>query len=115
MEHASGLGLATALSQAVLYGTIIQHGEEGKTSLTDLIARTHRALGVGSPVEVGEEGWLRQFVAQRYAVLDGTDVEHESRGQVEQFRELLDHGNLYLQGPITTVPTVTGYTVYTLP
>ena len=115
MEHARRLELATALSKAVLYDTIIQHGEEGEASLTDLIERTHRALGVGSPLEVGEEGWLRQFLAQRYAVLDGTDVWHESRGRVEQLRELLDRGNLDLEGPITTIPTVTGYTVYTLP
>jgi len=115
MEHASRLGLATALSKAVLYDTIIQHGEEGDASLTDLIERTHQALGVGSPAEVDEEAWLREFLQQRYEVLDGTDVWHESRGRVEQFRELLDLGNLDLQGPITTIPTVSGYTVYTLP
>jgi chitosanase len=115
MEHVSRLGLATALSKAVFYDTIIQHGEEGDASLTDLIERTNEALGVGSPVEVGEDVWLRQFLDQRFEVLDGTDVWHESRGRVEQLRELLDDGNFDLQGPITTIPTVSGYTVYTLP
>ena len=115
MRHARRLGLATALSKAVLYDTIIQHGEEGEASLTDLIERAHQALGLEPRVGVDEEVWLRAFLAQRHAVLEGTDVWRESRGRVEQLRELLDRGNFNLEGPITTIPTVTGYTVYTLP
>jgi chitosanase len=107
MARADALGLRLPLSRAVLYDTILQHGEgDDPDGLPALIRRTNRKAG-GSPADgVDEERWLRRFLRVRRATLahahDPATREGwaEAVDRVDAFLDILEDGNVNLDGPI---------------
>ena len=106
-QYADELGLETALARAVLYDTIIQHGDgDDPDSIAVLITRTGIRAG-GTPAEgINEEVWLDHFLTLRRATLaNAYDPETrvawaESVGRCDVFRAMLEDGNFALHGPI---------------
>lgn len=100
-------GLRLAFSRAVLYDTIIQHGDgDDSDGLPALIKRTNAAAGGSPSTGIDEVFWLRQFLSMRRADLahafDPATREEwaVSVGRVDVFSRILDGGNLDLAGPI---------------
>ena len=106
MAHADALGVASALGRAVLYDTIIQHGDgDDLDGLPALIARTGTQVQ-GDPAHgVAEKRWLKAFLAMRRAdLLNPYDpatqaVWAESVGRVDALASILVAGNMALRGP----------------
>ena len=107
MKQANILGLHTALGRAIIYDTIIQHGEgDTPDSLGALITRTNTAAH-GTPASgVNELTWLQKFLDTRRADLahaynaDTRAAWALSVDRVDALRALLNGGNLDLTGPV---------------
>src|SRR4030095_14728228 len=70
MAAADQLGVKTALARAVLYDTIIQHGDgEDPDGLPALIARTEKEVGGSPKTGVDEQLWLSTFLKLRRSTL----------------------------------------------
>ncbi len=120
VARAQALGLRTPLGLAILYDTIIQHGEgNDPDGLPALIKRTNKRLR-GSPATGLDEGlWLRTFLRIRRADLRNPSNEETRREwsnsvpRVDVLAGLLAQGNHNLDGPIA----IPGghYTPWTLP
>jgi chitosanase len=106
MVHAQELGLHSALGEAILYDTIIQHGDgSDPDGLPALIARTNALAGGHARKTFNEASWLRQFLAVRRADLanaydpDTREVWAESVTRVDALASILAQGNMALAGP----------------
>jgi chitosanase len=107
MRHARKLGLQTALAQAAIYDTIIQHGDgEDPDSLSAILGRTNQAVG-GTPARgVDEEIWLENFLKMRredlaHAYDENTRAEwSQSVGRCDVFMMLAEQRNYNLSGVI---------------
>ena len=99
-QHADALGLQAALSRAVLYDTIIQHGDgDDPDGLPALLDRT-------TLTPLDEHAWLGQFLEVRRDDLahafdpETREAWAESVGRVDVFRQIYDADNTELHGPI---------------
>ena len=107
MKQANTLGLHTAIGRAIIYDTIIQHGE-GNTpdSLGALITRTNTAAHGTPATGVNELTWLQEFLDTRRADLahaynfDTREAWALSVDRVDALLALLNGGNLDLKGPV---------------
>ncbi|HEY9727618.1 MAG TPA: chitosanase [Chroococcales cyanobacterium] len=106
-NRADAAGLKFALSRAVLYDTIIQHGEgDDPDGLPALMKRTKQKVGGTPKTGVDEKEWLKVFLKVRRDDLenpDNQDTQEEWSQSVDRcdaFLELLKSGNLDLHGPI---------------
>jgi chitosanase len=107
MRYVHTLGLQTALAQAAIYDTIIQHGGgEDPDSLSAIVERTNQAVK-GTPAEgVDEQIWLANFLKLRredlaHAYNADTRAEwSESVGRCDVFSMLAKQGNYNLSGVI---------------
>jgi chitosanase len=107
MRHARNLGLQTALAQAAIYDTIIQHGNgEDPDSLSAILERTNQELGGTPATGVDEEIWLDNFLKVRredlaHAYDENTRAEwSQSVGRCDVLRMLAKQGNYNLSGVI---------------
>ncbi|MFA6503646.1 MAG: chitosanase, partial [Patescibacteria group bacterium] len=107
MQTSDEFGLHYALSRAVIFDTIIQHGGgNGPDSLSAIVVRTNQTAG-GSPKSgIDEKIWLKIFLATRREDLTNPsdsstkDVWAESVGRVDILRSIADSGNYDLDAPI---------------
>ncbi|MCC9023639.1 chitosanase [Bacillus nakamurai] len=107
MKRSDNIGLKTALAKAVMYDTIIQHGDgDDSDSLYALIKRTNKKAG-GSPKDGADERkWLTKFLDVRYDDLmnpsnsDTRDEWRESVARVDVLRSIAKANNYNLNGPI---------------
>ncbi|WP_332286446.1 chitosanase [Bacillus velezensis] len=107
MERSENAGLKTALVKAVMYDTVIQHGDgDDPDSFYALIKRTNKKMG-GSPKDgTDEKKWLNKFLDVRYDDLmnpsdeDTQDEWRESVARVDVFRDIVKEKNYNLNGPI---------------
>lgn len=105
--RADQLGLKTALAKAVLYDTIIQHGEgDDYDGLPALIERANVEAG-GSPKEgIDEKTWLSAFLKIRRAALSHAHDSATRAGWAESvsrcdvYSQIAAQGNYDLHGPI---------------
>lgn len=105
IQHSVALRLQTALARAVLYDSIIQHGDgDDLDGLPALLKRTLAVAG-GSPSKIGEKEWLRAFLKVRRADLahsynpETRKVWAQSVGRCDVFSDIAASGNYYLKGP----------------
>ncbi|MEC2020986.1 chitosanase [Bacillus velezensis] len=107
MKRSENAGLKTALAKAVMYDTVIQHGDgDDPDSFYALIKRTNKKMG-GSPKDgTDEKKWLNKFLDVRYDDLmnpsdeDTQDEWRESVARVDVFRDIVKEKNYNLNGPI---------------
>jgi len=106
MKIGDGVGAKKALTLCALYDTIIQHGEgDDPDSIGALVKKTNKNVGT---IKSGtdEEEWLREFLKVRRADLkdphnkDTKDEWAQSVDRVDAMVEILDDGNMDLDGPI---------------
>jgi chitosanase len=117
--HANRQGLRFALSRAVLYDTIIQHGNgDDPDSLSALLTETQRRAGGTPQMGIKERDWLRTFLAVRRAHLSNAHDPTTRKGwaesvtRVDVWSYIADRENYNLTGPIpirvsyhnTTIP-----------
>jgi chitosanase len=107
VEHSDNLGLQTALSRAVLYDSIIQHGDgDDADGLQALIERTGASVGGSPQIGIDEKVWLRVFLRVRREDLahphDPETAEEwaESVGRCDVFSGIAANENYDLHGPI---------------
>ncbi|MFL6976454.1 chitosanase [Bacillus inaquosorum] len=107
MKRSDHAGLKTALARAVMYDTVIQHGDgDDPDSFYALIKRTNKKAG-GSPKDgIDEKKWLNKFLDVRYDDLmnpadpDTRDEWRESVARVDVLRSIAKENNYNLNGPI---------------
>jgi chitosanase len=107
MRYVHTLELQTALAQAVIYDTIVQHGDgDDPDSLSAIVERTNQ-VARGTPAEgVEERIWLENFLKLRredlaHAHNEDTRAEwSESVGRCDVFSMLAKQGNYNLSGVI---------------
>ena len=107
MMAADMLGLRTPLARAVVYDTIIQHGNgEDPDGLPALLNRT-QAETHGTPQNgIDERVWLKAFLKIRRADLANAydvatrDAWAQSVSRVDVFSQIADSENYELRGPI---------------
>ncbi|MDD2785732.1 MAG: chitosanase [Patescibacteria group bacterium] len=110
MQTSDDLGLQYALSRAVIYDTIIQHGGgDGPDSLSAIVVRTNQAAGGNPKSGIDEKSWLNNFLATRREDLinpsdsSTKDVWATSAGRVDVLQSIAGAGNYDLNGPIAIV------------
>ena len=107
VAYSNELGLKTPLARAVLYDTVVMHGDgDDPDGTAALPARTQEAVG-GTPASgVDEATWLSAFLQTRKAdLLNPFDsatqqVWAEAAGRVDVFEALAASGNYDLRSPI---------------
>ena len=107
VAYSDELGLKTPLARAVLYDTVVMHGDgDDPDGTAALLVRTQEAVG-GTPASgVDEASWLSAFLQTRKADLlnafDPTTRQAwaEAAGRVDVFEALAASGNYDLRGPI---------------
>ncbi len=106
IKRAIGLGLQDALSKAVLYDTIIQHGEgEDPDGLPELIQRTSAQVGGTPATGVDEHVWVQAFLqVRRMTLANAFDPSTrrawaESVSRVDVLQDIVMAGNWNLSGP----------------
>ena len=107
MGHADAVGATLPLTRAVLYDTIIQHGDGSDPDGLGALLTATRARVHGTPkTGVDERVWLDAFLTIRRADLahasdpSTRDVWAESVGRVDVLREIARAGNYALEGPL---------------
>jgi chitosanase len=107
IRHVRTLGLQTALAQAAIYDTIIQHGDgEDPDSLSAIVERTNQAARGTPAAGVEEKIWLENFLKLRredlaHAYNEDTRAEwSKSVGRCDVFSMLAQQGNYNLSGVI---------------
>lgn len=107
LKHVNELGLHFPLSVAVIYDSIIQHGnEDDKDSLPSLIKRTNSKMGGSPKSNVDEQAWILEFLKFRRQTLENAsneesrDVWAESVGRCDVFTQLVESQNYQLTLPI---------------
>lgn len=110
LDLADQLGVRTPLGVAVLFDSLIQHGNtDHADSLPALVERTNARTG-GLPGVVPEPQWLAAFLEERTATLTSPADSGQSEtwlyslGRVEALEALLDGGNDLLLPPLTVNP-----------
>jgi chitosanase len=106
-KYADEVGLKTALARAVLYDSIIQHGDgDDPDGLPALLKRTEKAAG-GTPKKgIDEKKWLDVFLKIRREDLENPHAKEtqkvwrESVDRVDEFSRIAKSGNYDLLGPI---------------
>ncbi len=107
MSTAAKHGLKTALTKAVLYDTMIQHGEEPTLKM---IASASKAASISN-----EEAWLDAFLAIRLKILmSAGDPWNKSGGRVDNYKQILKDKNLNLDKTINTIAGTSGYKPFTI-
>ena len=108
LANAGGVGLCLPLSVAVIYDSIIQHGEgDDPDGLDALIERTNEREGGNVSDGVDEGVWLRSFLELRREDLahafdpDTREVWADSVGRCDVWRSIADDENWFLDGPIS--------------
>jgi chitosanase len=108
IANANRQGLRLALSHAVLYDTIVQHGNgNDPDSLSALLKETQQRVGGTPQMGVNERDWLKTFLAVRRAHLSNAHdpntrkVWAESVTRVDVWSAIADSENYNLIGPIT--------------
>jgi chitosanase len=108
MEWADQVGIQTALGKAILYDTIIQHGNgDDPDGLPALIAETERRMGGTPKTGINEKKWISTFLDVRRADLEYAHNPEtreewaESVGRVYSLMQLVKSGNFDLDGPFT--------------
>ena len=107
MRHADDLGLIFPLSRALIYDTIIQHGDgEDPDGLPALIRRTNTAAE-GSPLTgLDEKEWIKTFLRIRREDLSNSYDESTRAGwavsvsRCDVFSLIMKDNNYLLEGPI---------------
>jgi chitosanase len=107
MDYAKNLCVTSALGKAILYDTIIQHGNgDDLDSLPALLKRTEGMAGGTPKTGINEAVWLSDFLSvRRNDLAHAYDAETrqewaKSVSRVDVFMEILNVGNLDLKGPI---------------
>lgn len=108
MQYCNENNLQYPLSAACLYDTCIQHGDgDDEDSLGSLIKKTNAQLG-GSPKNgVNETTWLHTFLDIRKQDLmnpankETRDEWRESAGRVDALKQILESGNIHLDGAVS--------------
>ena len=105
MNLAGELGLSTALGQAILWDTMIQHGAGGKNGTKAIIKETIDSVGTARG---NEAAWLGAFLDTRLARLlrmydDTATNRASSTSRVQGWKSLIDQGEYALDPPITWV------------
>ncbi len=94
-------GIATALAEAVLYDTAIQHGlGQDDEGLPAMLRRASDESGGTPGTGIDEKAWLDVFLRIRREVLAANDVWRDSVDRVDAFRQIARDGNYNLNGPI---------------
>ncbi len=106
-QHADTVGLETALARAVLYDTIIQHGEgDDPDGLPALLQRTQQKVNGTPQTGIDEKKWLQAFLKiRRDNLLNPTnqDTQEEWAQSVDRcdaFSAIAEQGNYDLHGSI---------------
>ena len=104
MTLARDVGLTTALGQAVMWDTMIQHGRGGENGTTAIIEETRATMG--GDVAGEEAGWLNAFLDARLHHLghsygDSPDAEESSTSRVEAFKASIADGAFTLDPPLS--------------
>jgi chitosanase len=117
--HANRQGLRFALSRAVVYDTIIQHGNgDDPDSLSALLTETQQRLGGTPKIGIDERDWLRTFLSVRRSHLSNAHDPTTRKGwaesvtRVDVWSYIAARENYNLTGPIpirvsyhnTTIP-----------
>ena len=107
VAYSDSLCLETALARAVLYDTIIQHGDgDDPDGLPALLKRTEDKVGGTPKTGIDEKTWLNSFLAIRRADLAHSYDEStretwaESVSRCDVFSFIAESGNYNLDGPI---------------
>ena len=107
LNYCTENGLQYPLSAACLYDACIQHGDgEDEDSLSALIKRTNNQVGGNPKSSINETEWLYAFLEVRKAnLLNPTNAEtkdewSESAGRVDSLKQILESGNINLDGNI---------------
>lgn len=118
MQHASRVGIQTALGKAIFYDTIIQHGDgEDPDSLLALIEATKKHIGF-LPKGNNEKDWIAHFLEVRRHDLvhafnvDTREVWKQSVGRVDALKQLVISKNFNLDAPLTVVWEGQKYTLH---
>lgn len=101
---ASKVGITTALGQAVLWDTMIQHGLGGENGTTRIIRDTRREMG--GDATRNEADWLDAFLDVRLRHLgraygDSPDADESSISRIQAFKSLIADGAFALDPPLT--------------
>jgi len=107
MDYADMIELKSNLAKAILYDTIIQHGNgDDPDSMIALLNRAEEGAGGTPKSGIDEATWLKKFLEVRRADLahaygeETRDEWAQSVSRVDVFSEILNAGNLELNGPI---------------
>ena len=119
---ADRLGLSTLLGLAIIYDSLIQHGNAASDpdALPALIDRTNTTAG-GSPTQVTERTWLAAFLdAREMTVANPADPAHRDNwpyglGRVQALADLLADNREALTPPIEVNPYGTRHVIDPLP
>lgn len=107
MNYCEKLGLNSNISKAIIYDTIIQHGEgDDPDGLKAIINSTEKKMG-GKPKSLEQEKkWIQTFIAERRKILahahdpETRSVWADSVGRCDAFSYLLKNNNYNLSLPI---------------
>jgi chitosanase len=106
VEYARRWGLKTPLSIAIIYDTIIQHGDgDDPDGLQAIYDKTLKLAGAPNVLS-NEQQWLGVFLDQRRLILKHANnptsrqVWALSVSRVDVWREILESGNFNLTAPI---------------
>ncbi|MFI6133920.1 chitosanase [Micromonospora sp. NPDC051141] len=110
VRTATDLGLTTPLGLAVIYDTLLQHGDSADPdALPSIIYRTE-VRAHGRPGEVPERDWLSAFLAERRATLTNPSAPQRRAtwpytvGRVDALGTLLADRDDDLRPPLTLSP-----------
>jgi chitosanase len=117
-RYAATLGLKTALARALVYDTLLMHGDgDDPDGLPALLEQARKAAGGTPAAGVDETAWFSAFLRIRRAVLAHAHdpatrkAWAEAVGRADVFRTLAEQGNWDLHGPIV----LTGEFTATIP
>lgn len=107
MNYCQNEGINLNLSKAVIYDTIIQHGEgTDPDSLNAIIKNTNKRMNGNPKSSIYEHKWLKAFIEERKKMLQHANnpetrkVWSESTGRCDAFMYILNSGNFNLSIPI---------------
>lgn len=104
MTLAREVGIITALGQAVMWDTMIQHGRGGDNGTNAIIKDTRTTMG--GDATGNEVAWLDAFLDARlhhlgHAYGDSPDADKSSTSRIEAFKSLIADGAFALDPPLT--------------
>ena len=104
MALAREVGITTALGQAIMWDTMIQHGRGGENGTTAIIEETKATMG--GDATGNEAPWLTAFLDARlhhlgHAYDDSSDADASSTSRVNAFKALIADDAFTLDPPLT--------------